>query len=187
MIVCLKATIHIKVEPCKLKRVEPFGGTKGWNCTEKLMVARLTDLPLTPGIFGFGTFSCLTWYYIYKPRARFLRQAKGPLNKFSEEKTLARNPINSQSLELLPQQISGSSFHFWDIVTGSKKLFPRRLRLGGNTDSHCGNEDFYPAVPNFVCDGRMETSGKPNGPQAMHTPGQWSLSYENGSDYQKLA
>ena len=112
MIVCLKATIHIKVEPCKLKRVEPFGGTKGWNCTEKLMVARLTDLPLTPGIFGFGTFSCLTWYYIYKPRARFLRQAKGPLNKFSEEKTLARNPINSQSLELLPQQISGRSFHF---------------------------------------------------------------------------
>ena len=37
--------------------------------------------------------------------------------------------------------------------------FPRRLRLRGNTDFHCGNQDFYPAVPNLVCDGRMETSG----------------------------
>ena len=47
-----------------------------------------------------------------------------------------------------------SFFSFAEI-----SLFPRRLRLRGNTDFRCGNQDFYPAAPNFVCDGRMETSG----------------------------
>ena len=36
------------MEHCRLKQVQPFGWTKGWNCTKKLMVARSTNLAPPP-------------------------------------------------------------------------------------------------------------------------------------------
>ena len=45
-------------------------------------------------------------------------------------------------------------------------------------------QDSILAKQTFVCDGRMKTSGMPNVPK--HTPGQWSLSYENCSPNLKV-